>query len=69
MLVSGLDGYGREKNVEYTRKQCAKNDSDIRNKEMETQEITHMDTRLYTVRTLPCNKGTENSASIQNSGV
>jgi len=51
MPVSGLYGYGREKNVGYSRKQCAKNDSDLRNKKMEMQEITHMDTRLYTVRT------------------
>jgi hypothetical protein len=28
-----------------------KNYSDLRNKKLETQEITHMDTRLYTVRT------------------
>lgn len=31
-----------KRNVEYTRKQCAKNYSDLRNKKMETQEITHM---------------------------
>ena len=40
-----------KRNVEYTRKQCAKNYSDLRNKKMETQEIIHMDT-LYTVRTI-----------------
>lgn len=40
-----------KRNVEYTRKQCAKNYSDIRNKKTETQAITHTDTLLYTVRT------------------
>jgi len=40
-----------KRNVEYTRKQCAKNDSDLPNKKTETQEIIHMDTLLYTVRT------------------
>jgi hypothetical protein len=38
-------------NVKYTRKQCAENYSDLRNKKTETQELTHMDTLLYTVRT------------------
>jgi len=39
-----------KRNVEYTRKQCAKNYSDLRNKKMETQEIIHLDTLFYTVR-------------------
>jgi hypothetical protein len=64
----------KKRNVKYTRKQCAKNYSDLRNKKMETKEITHMGTLLYTVRAgkherCHVNKGIEKSASIQNSEV